>query len=125
MDGPFLGPLGLAFVGEVGVRAGQGAPGGPAGEDQGVGQAGPDEARLAARARVIRWARWASVAGGTIRAPRLPGDEPLDDLVDVGRARLIARVPVGVEVPADRLGPEDVAFEPELGLADADLASCR
>ena len=35
--------------------------------------------------------------------------------------RLIAGGPVGVEVPADGLGPEDVAFEAELGLAHRDL----
>ena len=44
MDRPFLGPLRLAVVGEVGVRLGQGTPGRPAGEDHGVGEVGPDQA---------------------------------------------------------------------------------
>ena len=47
--------------------------------------------------------------------------EPVDDLVDVGGRRHVAGRPVGVEVPADRLGPEDVALEAELRLADRDL----
>ena len=44
VDRPLLGALGLAVVGEVGVGLGQGAPGGPAGQDERVRQFGPDQA---------------------------------------------------------------------------------
>ena len=76
---------------------------------------------IGARARVIRWATWASFAGGTISAPgrRLMNHSTI--LSMSAARRLIAGHAVGVEVPADRLGTQHVAFEAELGLADRDL----
>ena len=43
VDRPFLGALGLAIVAEVGVGLGQRPPGGPAGQDQRVVEAGADQ----------------------------------------------------------------------------------
>jgi hypothetical protein len=47
--------------------------------------------------------------------------KPVDDLFHILTRRQVVGHPISLEVPANRLGPEHVAFEPELGLADRHL----
>ena len=90
VDGPLLGPLGLAVVAEIGVGLGQRAPGGPAGQDQGVGQSPAPTRPMAARARVIAVGHVGVVGRRHDHGAGPALGEPVDDLVDVGAGRLIA-----------------------------------
>ncbi len=124
MDGPFLGPLGLAVVGEIRIRVGQGAPGGPSREHQGVGEVGRDQADGGQGAgHAVRHVGVVGRRHDHRAGPPLA--EPVHDLGDVSFGRQISRAIVALEVPADPLGPQHVALQAEFALADRDLLLSR
>src|SRR5208337_906679 len=92
----------------------------PPGQNEGVGQAlaqHADSAQNAGHAVV-----GVSIVGrGQNQPARPPLAEPFHHLFHVAPRRLVAWHAVTLEVPADRLGPQDVALETELGLTHRDL----